>query len=558
MKMAGTLKGVAVMAAAAFPIEVAMAGFPGNVIDAGKRTIEKVHDTVTNATGTTDIISSPGKVESEIKEGSKVVGKLGGDVVREFGIGARNIERETRKAGNDVGTSLKKAAADTERTARQFGGDVGRELKNSQGEIGSAATAVYRFAVREAEGSVNTVRGAEKRFREGKVIDAVWSLGVTPLQNTSGNASQLATENAIVGMVMQGAASIYGGPAGAAAYAAWLTYNQTGGDVNAALRVALVSAIKSAAPQFGSNPATATVPQAFKQAAVAGTMNGLAVAAAGGSPGDMQKALIATAGSMLVQDGYQALAKAPGVAQFAKSVKQVYCVKGIAERKEDKSCPTLKDYVKDAQGRYAMLTPKGLVQYVNKAKSIPGADWVFLTKEQAMKRAADEAGLKIDLSKLPIKDIKTAQRAIAGVTKLKTEVNKVKNANIVSLLDDRWAISYTPAREVAKLKASVAPAVVLTYTGISKAVQAQARNAINAAPNRPQEIVSCLRGAQNFRTGVAASERPNDLKCAVIEQMGDAKPTWQWYGKRDATFCRVKMLETANRKLTAGFTCAGR
>lgn len=308
-----------------------------------------------------------------VKASNEEIGKISGNIIREAGIGYANLERQVKTDAGNVDTSVRKAGADIERTVRQTGGDVGRELRTAADEIESAAVAIYRFTLREAESSKDAVSNAEQRFREGKVIDAVWHLGVDPAQGSSKNAASAASESAVLNTIGSVAASAYGGPGGAAAYAAWLAYYQTGGDVNAALRVGLTAAVQSYAGQYAKvTPAGATVSEAFKKAATGGALSGLAVAASGGSAEDVRNAMLATAGGFLVQDGYQALAANESVASFAKTARQVYCVKTMVDNNEDKTCPGLKDYLKDDQGRYAMLDTKGKVQYINLEKEVLG------------------------------------------------------------------------------------------------------------------------------------------------------------------------------------------
>lgn len=486
-----------------------------------------------------------------VKAETKDLGQIAGNIISEAGVGYANLEQETKKGLTNIDTNLRKAGGDVERTVRQAGGDAARELKAAQREVEGAATATYRYSVRQAEGSVETLRQAERRFREGKVIDAVWHLGLQPVQNSSDNAAQAALESSIVATAMSTAASTYGGPGGAAAYATWLAYYQTGGDANAALRVGLISAIKAYGTQAAPDPATAGLSETFKHAAVGGAMSGLAVAAAGGSPEEIQKTMIATAGSILVQDGYRSLSQNASVAEFTKAARQVYCLKSAVERSDDASCPSLKDYVTDADGRIAMLDTSGNVQYVDVAKEIPGADWLLLSKQEAMAKAADIAGINLD--QLPVKEIDEKVKAAV------LAANKVKGANIIALMDDRWALSYEPARAVSQLEAAVAPSVLLSYTGISPAqVAADATKVLDASlPTQPQEIVSCTKGESIERIWVAKGKESQDLRCVVGQEI-DGTVGAAWYAKNDGNYCQPRMLEMAKTLMTKGYSCAGR
>lgn len=518
-------------------------------------TVSPVPGQTTVTVGETSLVPTAEVTSHLVQVGAKELGKVTGNIVREAGVGYANIERETKKGLANVDTNLRKAGGDAERSIRQAGGDAARELKATQREVEGAATATYRFTVRQAEGSVESVRQAERRFREGKVIDAVWHLGLQPAQNTSDNAAKAATESAVVATVMSVAASTYGGPAGSAAYAAWLAYYQTGGDVNAALRVGLTAAVKAYGSEFAAapDPATAGLSDTFKHAAVGGAMSGLAVAAAGGSPEEINKTMIATAGSILVQDGYRSLSQNASVAEFTKAAKQVYCLKSAVERSEDVSCPSLKDYVTDAQGRLAMLDTSGVVQYVDMAKEIPGADWLLISKQEALAKAADMAGINLD--QIPVKAIDEKVKAAV------LAANKMKSANMVALLEDRWALSYDAGRVVSQVNAAVAPSVLLTFTGVSPALVAAASDAAKALdaplPTQPQEIVSCAKGESIERIWVAKGKEAQDLRCVVGHELNDVVGA-AWYAKNDGNFCQPKMLEMAKALVAKGYSCAGR
>ncbi|MFG0678817.1 hypothetical protein [Delftia sp. WSY_7] len=516
-----------------------------------------------------------------IKAGEKEIGQISGNIIREAGIGYSNIERETRVGVSSVGTNLRKAAGDFERNLREAGGDVGRELKATQREVESATIAAYRFTVRQAESTFALVRQAEQRFREGKVIDAIWHLSTQQMQSTSDNAARAAAESAIVATAMSAAASAYGGPGGASAYSAWLAYYQTGGDVNAALRIGLIAAVKAYAPEIpGADLASTGIKESLKKAAVSGAMNGLAVAAAGGSAQDVQKAMMATAGTILVQDGYRSLSQNAAVAEFSKVARQVYCIKGLSEGSQDESCPSVNDYLRDTQGRFAMLDTSSIVRYVDMAKEIPGADWILLTKEEALAKSAAIAG--VDYETLNAK----MNEARLTANRVEEAANRVKGANILGMLDDRWALSYQAGKTVDGIRAAVAPSVLLTYTGISPAIvdkaaadPAKLSSILDAPlPNQPQEIVSCVRPAEPkaninilwgavieipsrpelaVRLWVSKKKQPGDLEC-VVAQERDGKIRAAWYAKIEGDFCQPKMLEMTKQLIAENFNCSGR
>jgi hypothetical protein len=475
------------------------------------------------------------------REGRKGLGNL----EREGRKGLANIERENRKGLGNIETNLRKGS-----------GDVGRELKATQGHVEGAAVATYQFTVRQITSTGESLSAAEKRVREGKFIDAMWHMATDPVQFGSKNAAAAATESAVLATVMSVAASTYGGPAGAAAYAAWLAYYQSGGDVNVALRTGLVAAIKSyAVPAAGAE--AASVSEAFKQAAVAGVMSGLAVAAAGGSAADIQQTMLATAGSMLVKDGFQALAIDPATSNIVSTAKTIYCVKAIAERADDKSCPKPMDYLTDGQGRFAMLDGSGNVKYVDLKTEVPGGEWLFLSKKEALEKGAGAVG--IDLTKLPVTDINQFKAKMV-------ESAKVKGASVLGLLGDRVALEFEPMRKVPQLNTFTAPSIVVTMTGLPDLETVTSKSAKEianlAARQVPIETVQCSKGGPSTSSATTTfwieRGKPGDTLQCVVARQDNGKPTPDWYARNDPMSCDDRLVSVTKALISQGSVCFGR
>lgn len=99
------------------------------------------------------------------------------------------------------------------------------------------------------------------------------------------------------------AASAYGGPGGAAAYAAWLTYSQTK-DVGLALRVGAITG--AAAYATGSVSKLPNNPAAIAQKTImAGAIGGVAVAASGGDKQAIQEGFLKSGGAVMIQSIYE-------------------------------------------------------------------------------------------------------------------------------------------------------------------------------------------------------------------------------------------------------------
>jgi hypothetical protein len=196
-------------------------------------------------------------------------------------------------------TAFQQALTNVDKAKR----DTARNLMKSANDAVDAASAAERFAERQIKAYPDLLTDAEKRIREGKVADAIWHVGVDQLKNTNKNAAQLTRENEIANAAAQAAATTYGGPGGAAAYAAWKTYNDSDGNVDLAIKAGVYAyATGTAGAQVGTMP-TGTVDEVVKKAAVAGAIGGVAVAASGGKSEDTLKAFVTAGGAVIIQSG---------------------------------------------------------------------------------------------------------------------------------------------------------------------------------------------------------------------------------------------------------------
>ncbi|MER9125436.1 hypothetical protein NKH81_20475 [Mesorhizobium sp. M0959] len=268
--------------------------------------------------------------------------------------------RQAAKNVNEFVKGLTKAAKtaidQALRAADKAVSDAARNVVKAASDIVDAGKAIVRFAEREVNGQGEIFSAAERRFRQGKVVDAIWHIQTGKLQNTNENAAELA-KNELVNQVAASAATLYAGPAGAAGYAAWKTYNDTGGDVELALKS---GAYAYAVQRYGSTAPikNGTVGQVAKQAATTGAIAGLAVAAKGGSTKQSLDAFVEAGGAVVVQAG-QAY------------VKKRYTDPAMAEA--DVYCTSLLD--------------------ANKCAAASG--WVDKAKELSHQNPTDKANIKV-------------------------------------------------------------------------------------------------------------------------------------------------------------------
>lgn len=275
------------------------------------------------------------------------IAKQAGDTVLEGAVRnaaslIENVENETKKAVEDVLNTADKAVRDTAST-----------LVKTADDTVEAAEAIGRYAEREVQGWKTTLTDAEQRFREGKVVDAMWHLATDPAKHTEQNAAQLAQENAWVALAMQSAASVYGGPAGSAAFAAWMTYHQTGGNFELALKAGVVAYASASGYANVNAMPTGTMGELLKKSAVAGAVGGMSVAASGGTTEASLNAFVKSGGAVLVQAGQAyvnekyvdpAKAEAQSYLDRAKAQADAFCMTAV-----DRSCAEAAEWVQNAR-----------------------------------------------------------------------------------------------------------------------------------------------------------------------------------------------------------------
>lgn len=338
------------------------------------------------------------------------------------------------KAGQDAANAGKKAVSDTVNSGKKAIDDI---LTNAQkavddvvwnavkgaNDIVDAGKATGRFIEHQVRGAKGSLSDAEERFREGKIVDAAWHLWTDPYKNQEEGAAKAAQESALINAAGQAAASFYGGPAGAAAYAAWYTYRATN-DLDMALRVGIITGVTSAGAANAAAMPTGSVGEVAKKALVTGAMGGIAVAAAGGDDAAVREAFLKSGGMVVVQSGQSYVTKKYVDPAVAKA--DAYCMSAIGYK-----CSIVLPKVQ--------RNPQGNV-------------------------VVDENGRpKIDNS------VTLPERAQIGSWQQKVEaagqdaIKKIPGADQIFTKDNQWAISWD--KNAFTNKSASTPAVVFTYTG---------------------------------------------------------------------------------------------
>jgi len=288
----------------------------------------------------------PGALQAVQKFGDDTLAtfqKTGGDTIRTLQRAAGDTFATTQKAANDSITTTYKAAGDATATYVKGWRDSYEQEKKSFNDAVDAEKAASHFVENQGKSLDNARRIAEKRLRDGKVVDSMWGLYTEPLQSSEENFAKATQESKVVNAAAATAAAVYRGPAGAAAYAAWSTYRQTG-NADMALRAGLLAAVTSEAGSSVAAMPSGTTGEIIRKAAVAGAAGGISVAAAGGDEQAIKDGFLKSAGAVLVQGGSDQL-KA-----YSPEAKDAYdTVQCISAR--DVDCVSNTTWARSAKGK---------------------------------------------------------------------------------------------------------------------------------------------------------------------------------------------------------------
>lgn len=205
----------------------------------------------------------------------------------------KDVVRGVGKAIDDVAHLPKKVGEELERDVRRISDGLADTRKTVEREVGGAihlitdaAKAAEKFAAQEARNPLDAINGALHRR---DVVSSIWYLATSPIKATNENAMQATRDSALLGAAAQVAATAYGGPAGAAAYATWTAYNLSGGDINAALRTGVTTGLIAAA-----TGAVANMPSGAEKLAAEATMKAAIAKAQGKSTEEIAQAALAS------------------------------------------------------------------------------------------------------------------------------------------------------------------------------------------------------------------------------------------------------------------------
>lgn len=444
----------------------------------------------------------------------------GGHLVEEINRAGQDGFRTIQKAGDGAVMTVSKAGSDYVQTIEKGWSDARDQTVRSFNDTVDAGAAIARFEERQLRDRGVAFENASSRAQEGKLVDALWGAATEPLSSSSKNFAKAAQESEIINMAAQSAAAAYGGPGGAAAYAAWYTYEQTG-NAQLAMRAGALAALQSGAGANVASMPTGTVGEVLKKAAVSGAMGGIAIAAQGGSQEDVTNAFLKSGGAVLVQAGNQRLSAASP--KLSAALDTAKCLSSVTV-----ACASDISYVRDEKNK--------LVTYVNGKRQLLEKNFDF--GPDAARFAGD------------------ASQAAAYVSRH----SKIPRTEAVAVLDSKWILTST-FKSGQSLKAG-APSVVLTYVGDNAPVYQVTR----MIPIKSRQTAHPSQGATSrasmgteytcHAAGVTRRITTTTLAHACTSLY--LKPGAQqviWRSLRDPKICQVKAYQFAQHLRKLGVSC---
>jgi hypothetical protein len=391
------------------------------------------------------------KLKKVTRNVRKAVSKGVSDAGKTIGKGVSDGANVVEKGLRDGARTIEKAAQDIARTAEKAGQDTWTAAGKGARDTFDAAKVTARFLERQVATHARAAADAERRLREGKVLDMLWHLAVDPITGQEENLARATQESHLIRTVGQVAASVYGGPGGAAAYAAWYTYRATG-DAEMAFRVGVITGATSVASGAAGDVPSDTARQLAGKVAISGAIGGLAVACAGGDADAIREGFLRSGAMVLVQDGYREFTKHPlDGAAATKEPLDLYALDNDLYVKND-----FGDIMLDRSGR-----PMANYALVDRGHSFAGISW----------GDAANPGLLTEHSPLM------------------TSVSRIPGMNAMALFHDQWVLSWE--MNTSTNVATIPPAVVITYMGTDAplldhlrqvAMEAERKSAAPAAP----------------------------------------------------------------------------
>lgn len=394
------------------------------------------------------------------------------------------------------------------------------------GDVCDAVNAYVKFIVDDAKDIGPILSKAGERMREGKPIDAIWHIGTDSLKSKNDNAANAVYRSTLLAAMAQVAASAYGGPGGAAAYSAWLTYNMTKGDVAAALKAGIISGATAYGMSEIQMMELNTETQIARVAILNAAINGVAVAASGGTQAEIQNAATMGLTTVLVRAGYRKLSSFNlDDKRLRSSQGPAYCKAAIPAPAYFRGgyggsdcLPPPSAYKTDAQGRALTWRENSKTWEVATKDSPPFIDQSKLDPNRA------QVGLWADDSPPKWNHLASERGPFM------TGVSKLPLTNAMAVGHDALSAKYFDHNLTVDLIPTVAtipPSITLTYIGSGQYIHEMIREGIvrSTESDRPASIATAQKSANGEGPkGLRAPTSPTSASPVEVVHVICGKP----------------------------------
>jgi hypothetical protein len=303
------------------------------------------------------------------------------------GAVAKLVDRETnrqidvvKKTAGDATRTVVRAVEDVATTYDKAWNDTGAQVQRSFNDVTEAGAAVADFAGKELSGQYELIKKAGNQIQEGKIIDAIWTTSIEKFHDSEKNLFDAMQNSHVLDQAVTSAAAFYGGPAGAAAVAAWKVMRLTG-DINSALRAGALAAVVQQGGTIANGMPNGTISEVVKKAAIAGAVGGVAVAVSGGDEQAITDAFLKSSGNVLIQNAQSQVGEiVKGNPNISAAAETVGCISA-----RNVSCLADIPYVKDATGKLTEQVSPALADIKERVDEVTGK-WSTV-KTQAEKDA---------------------------------------------------------------------------------------------------------------------------------------------------------------------------
>ena len=462
---------------------------------------------------------------------------------------AKESTKEVAKVTNDLGPIGKvadvvaKVAEDASSTTKTVANAIDKntgiafeqtsaELHRSVVNVGEAGDALKEYYVATVLSQPKAYLAAARKIREKQFTSAIWQLAYSPVKDAEANAAQLTASSSLVNIVATVGASVYGGPQGAAAYAAWHTYNQTK-DFQLAIKVGLLTGATSYAT---SRVGTTLQDELVGRTIATASIGGAAVAAAGGDNREVLDGFLRAGAMVLIQDGYRQVTSGDLNQDLKAATKEPFCLSATS------TCAQTPAF------------GEGGVKVIDHSTAVVGVESNPVPPENFFSKI----GWTLGADNGPV--MKTLSFAVPG-------------ANAVGLFHDQW-VGSVPLSGVA-IQATIVPAIVLIYNGTSAPLSSKieeiaisdAKRKLLAPLEKPPTVdrdesrqilkFACASEANVRSIEVHIPIEVPQVQCAVVES-SNGKASVPYYAKNDASYCRKQAEGIVEKLVASGWTCVSR